>query len=133
MTPRIFAELGRRYRRAVVDAWDQAQVTKEYAAAAAQGRVSDSDVGLGTNQLTLSEACRILNVKPPQGGKTDMDIVMERFKSLYDVNEPDNGGSFYLQSKILRARERIEAEVRKAEEEAEQEEIQTGWKPKLFR
>jgi len=127
-------ELGRRYRRAVVDAWDQAQSTKKYAAAAAQGRVSGSEVFLGTNQLTLSEACRILNVKPLQGGKTDMNIIMERFKSLYDVNESDSGGSFYLQSKILRARERIEAEVRKAEEEAErEEEVQTGWKPKLFR
>lgn len=36
---------------------------------------------------------------------------MERFKKLFDQNDPNKGGSFYLQSKILRARERIEAEV----------------------
>jgi len=84
--------------------------------------------------MTLSEACRILNVRPPQGGKSDMDLVMERFKRLYDVNEPDNGGSFYLQSKVLRARERIEAEVRRGEEEAEKEaELANGWRPRLFR
>ena len=32
------------------------------------------------------------------GGKTDMTSVMDRFKKLYDTNEPKNGGSFYLQS-----------------------------------
>lgn len=65
---------------------------------------------------------------------TDMANMMERFKKLFDTNEPSNGGSFYLQSKILRARERIEREVRGAEDVAEREaEIKTGWKPKLYR
>ena len=48
-----------------------------------------------------------------------MDKVIERFKTLYDKNDPTKGGSFYLQSKILRARERIELEVREAEEASE--------------
>jgi len=79
--------------------------------------------------MTLDEACRILNVKPPQGGVTNMESVMERFKKLYDLNEPkkDGGGSFYLQSKILRARERIEMEARAAERKAQMEkEIKEG-------
>ena len=41
-----------------------------------------------------------------------MELVMDRFKTLFDKNEPGHGGSFYLQSKILRARERLEAEAR---------------------
>lgn len=65
--------------------------------------------------LTLDEACKILNVRPPLKGKINMEAVMERFKRLYDVNNPQKGGSFYLQSKILRARERIENEVSLAE------------------
>lgn len=48
---------------------------------------------------------------PTKGAKTDLDQVTERFKRLFDQNDPKRGGSFYLQSKILRARERIEAEV----------------------
>jgi len=51
--------------------------------------------------MTLDEACKILNVKPPQGGQANMEQVMERFKKLYDLNEPKKGGgggSFYLQS-----------------------------------
>jgi len=63
-----------------------------------------------------------------------MEHVMERFKKLFDVNDPQKGGSFYLQSKVLRARERIENEVRQAEEKANIEsELKEGWKPKVFK
>lgn len=75
-----------------------------------------------------------MNVKPPQGGKANMEDVMERFKKLFDANDPQKGGSFYLQSKVLRARERIEAEVKIAEEAASRaEELDEGWKPKVFK
>lgn len=84
--------------------------------------------------MTLEEACKILNVKPPQGGQANMEDVLERFKKLFDVNDPQKGGSFYLQSKVLRARERIESEVRKAEEiKSREEELKEGWKPKVFK
>ncbi len=59
---------------------------------------------------------------------------MERFKRLFDQNDPKKGGSFYLQSKILRARERIELEVRNAAEKADREaELKEGWNPKVFK
>lgn len=84
--------------------------------------------------MTLDEACKILNVKPPQGGQANVDEVMARFKTLFDANDPKKGGSFYLQSKILRARERIEADVRPAMEKAAQEaEIKEGFKPKVYK
>jgi import inner membrane translocase subunit TIM16 len=64
----------------------------------------------------------------------NMEDVMERFKKLFDVNDPKKGGSFYLQSKILRARERLESEVRVAAEKAElAAEAREGWKPKVFK
>jgi mitochondrial import inner membrane translocase subunit TIM16 len=89
---------------------------------------------LASSGLTLDEACKILNVKPPMGGKINMENVMERFKKLYDLNEPKKGGSFYLQSKILRARERIELEVREAERKAALEkELKEGWRPKMYK
>jgi len=63
-----------------------------------------------------------------------MEDVMERFKKLFDVNDPKKGGSFYLQSKVLRARERIELEVREAEGMSEREqELKEGWKPKVYK
>lgn len=59
---------------------------------------------------------------------------MDRFKKLFDLNDPKKGGSFYLQSKILRARERIEMEVREAERKAAMEkELREGWNPKVYK
>lgn len=85
--------------------------------------------------MTLDEACKILDVKPPQGGKLEnAEQVMERFKKLFDANDPTKGGSFYLQSKVLRARERIEAEIKPIQEKMEQEaEVKQGWKPNLHK
>ena len=63
-----------------------------------------------------------------------MEDVLDRFKRLFDANDPKNGGSFYLQSKILRARERLESELRQAEDKASrEEELKEGWKPKVFK
>ena len=116
--------------RAFAEAYKQASASSQYQKAQAK-----ANPGLAASHgLTLEEACKILNVKPPQGGKTDMENVMERFKKLFDVNDPQKGGSFYLQSKILRARERIEVEVKKFEETVEREaELREGWKPKVFK
>lgn len=84
--------------------------------------------------MTLDEAVKILNVKPPQGGKADMEDVMGRFKRLFDANDPQKGGSFYLQSKVLRARERIEAEVQPMQEKmAQDQEVKEGWKPNIYK
>ena len=50
------------------------------------------------------------------------------------MNDPQKGGSFYLQSKVLRARERIEMELRNAAEATEREaELKEGWKPKVYK
>ena len=63
-----------------------------------------------------------------------MESMTQRFKSLFDKNDPTKGGSFYLQSKILRARERIELEFREAAQAAEREaELKDGWKPKVWK
>lgn len=63
-----------------------------------------------------------------------MTQVHERFKRLFDMNDPKNGGSFYLQSKVLRARERIELEVRQRKDDTErEEELRDGWRPKLYK
>lgn len=89
---------------------------------------------LSSAGLTLDEACRILNVSPPKSGQADMEKIHGSFKRLFDLNDPKKGGSFYLQSKVLRARERLELEVREAQERAErEEELRRGWRPKLYR
>ena len=116
------------FGRAVSEAWRHASASQKYQAATG---IKGSTGGAG---LTLDEACKILNVGPPKGGKANMEQVTERFKKLFDQNDPKKGGSFYLQSKVLRARERIEMEVREAARAAEREaELAEGWKPKVYK
>lgn len=119
--------------RAFTEAYKQASASSQYAKAQAKNNPNGANT-FASNGLTMEEACKILNVKPPKDGKANMEDVMERFKKLFDVNDPQKGGSFYLQSKVLRARERIENEVRQMEEAAERAaELKEGWKPKVFK
>lgn len=116
-----------------MEAYKQASATSKYAAQAQKGNLSGANT-YRSSGLTLDEACKILNVKPPQAGEANIDHVTERFKKLFDLNDPKKGGSFYLQSKILRARERIEMEVREAERKAKMDkEIREGWKPQVYK
>ncbi|KAJ2971127.1 hypothetical protein NUW58_g9504 [Xylaria curta] len=119
--------------RAFGEAYKQAQASSHYARA--QAKINpNAPTTRGASGMTLDEACKILNVKPPQGAQTNTEEIMERFKKLFDANDPQKGGSFYLQSKVLRARERIEAEIRPAMEKAAQEaEIKEGFKPKVYK
>ena len=121
--------------RAFAEAFRQAAASSQHSRAAGANASSPATANnLASSGLTLDEACKILNVKPPQGGKTDMNNVMEKFKTMFDKNDPTKGGSFYLQSKILRARQRIELEVREAAEALEREaELKEGWKPKVWK
>ncbi|KAI1322876.1 protein transporter [Xylariaceae sp. FL0255] len=121
--------------RAFGEAYKQAQASSNYARAQAKANPNGGGArGALSGNMTLDEACKILNVKPPQGGQANIEEVMDRFKKLFDANDPQKGGSFYLQSKVLRARERIEAEVGPAMEKAAQEaEIKEGWKPKVYK
>ncbi|KAL1956469.1 hypothetical protein VTO42DRAFT_7267 [Malbranchea cinnamomea] len=138
MAHRIIAQIvltgTRVFGRAFVEAYKQAAASSRYAAHAQKHGTNSTTNTYASSGLTLDEACKILNVKPPAGGEANLDIVTERFKKLFDLNDPKKGGSFYLQSKILRARERIELEVREAQRKAQMEkEIKEGWKPKVYK
>ena len=118
------------FGRAFAEAYKQASASQKFAAA---GNAQAGNTAASSG-LTLDEACRILNVAPPKGGQGSVEKTHEQFKRLFDMNDPKRGGSFYLQSKVLRARERIEMEVRsRAEESEREEEMRRGWRPKLYR
>ena len=69
--------------------------------------------------LTIDEAYKILNIKPlAENTAPSLEQVAERYKTLFERNDPKKGGSFYLQSKIHRARERLEQEAKRAGEKA---------------
>ena len=39
-------------------------------------------------------------------------VTTQRYTKLFDANDPKKGGSFYLQSKIYRAKEALETELK---------------------
>ncbi|CAG4959536.1 unnamed protein product [Colias eurytheme] len=57
--------------------------------------------------LTLEEAMQILNIE-----KLDPEKIKNNYEHLFNVNDKSKGGSFYLQSKIVRAKERIDTEFK---------------------
>ncbi|GAO16647.1 uncharacterized protein UV8b_00790 [Ustilaginoidea virens] len=119
--------------RSFVAAYKQAQAASQYQRAAAKAGGSSARASLSSG-MTLDEACKILNVKPPAGGQANMDEVLQRYKRLFDANDPHKGGSFYLQSKVVRAKERFEQDMGPIRQRAEQEaETQQGWKPKIYK
>ncbi|GJN71866.1 mitochondrial import inner membrane translocase subunit TIM16 [Purpureocillium lilacinum] len=120
--------------RSFMAAYRQAQAASNYQRAQAKVNGGSSARASLSSGMTLDEACRILNVKPPANGQANVEEVLERYKRLFDANEPQKGGSFYLQSKIVRAKERFEREIGPIREKAEAEaETKEGWKPKVYK
>ncbi|KAJ8103207.1 Pam16-domain-containing protein [Lipomyces tetrasporus] len=91
------------FGRAFVQAYKQAA-----ASSAAQATSATAKEG----GISLDEACRILNVRSEA---LKVEEIRSRFDHLFNVNAKDKGGSFYLQSKVYRAKERIDKELVKPE------------------
>lgn len=57
--------------------------------------------------MSLNEAQQILNIKD----LSNMDEIQTSYDHLFRANEKATGGSFYIQSKVFRAKERIDCEL----------------------
>ncbi|XP_032594190.1 mitochondrial import inner membrane translocase subunit Tim16 [Drosophila grimshawi] len=63
--------------------------------------------------MTLNEAQQILNVTD----LSNMDEIRINYDHLFSINEKSNGGSFYIQSKVFRAKERLDRQLQNKEHE----------------
>ncbi|RIA80363.1 Pam16-domain-containing protein [Glomus cerebriforme] len=61
--------------------------------------------------MSLEEAYKILNLKKDN---FDVSTLSKNYEHLFKVNDKSSGGSFYIQSKIMRAKERIDMELAEA-------------------
>ncbi|RLN97929.1 hypothetical protein BBJ28_00013334 [Nothophytophthora sp. Chile5] len=59
------------------------------------------------NQMPKQQAREILNL-PTSGPPPTAEEVQKQFTRYFEANDPAKGGSFYLQSKIFRAKESLE-------------------------
>ncbi|KAI5645826.1 pam16 domain-containing protein [Phthorimaea operculella] len=107
--------VGRAFARALKQEIAASQEAAKRAGGGAEGsRRAAANASTG---LTLEEAMQILNVD-----KLDAEKLRKNYEHLFNVNDKAKGGSFYLQSKIVRAKERIDAEFKSKEQKPEQTE-----------
>lgn len=78
--------------------------------------------------ITLDEAQQILNLNDLK----NEEEVKKNYEHLFNVNDKSKGGSFYLQSKVFRAKERIDHELAERKKKPPNEEPKTVWDAFLF-
>ncbi|CAD5221134.1 unnamed protein product [Bursaphelenchus xylophilus] len=104
--------VGKAFTRAVKQEMDASKRTAQAAASSSTGSRQHSSAKNETKTnarlgISLQEALQILDVKAPL--KTEE--VQKKYDHLFKVNDKANGGTLYLQSKVYRAKERIDAEL----------------------
>jgi len=104
--------IGRAFARAIREEYIASQAAAANRRGAAAGtqqrgdsRTAAENIRLG---ITLEEARQILNVQP----ESTQEEVLMAYETLFHLNDKTKGGSFYLQSKIYRAKERLDEEYK---------------------
>lgn len=115
MIPKYIAQIIIGVSRVVGRAVGKA-IKEEYAASqqASKSRNTDkaspesiyTDLSSG---ISLEEAKLILDIKDIN----DLQSVDKNFNHLFEMNDKSKGGSLYMQSKVYRAKERLDEELRK--------------------
>ncbi|KAJ1796421.1 mitochondrial import inner membrane translocase subunit TIM16 [Coemansia sp. RSA 2399] len=105
--------------RAFGDAYKQAMANSAAAQTAAGNMkaTADGDRMTRASGITVEESTKILNIEDANS----KEELSSKFGHLFDANDPKKGGSIYLQSKVIRARERIEMHWAQEKLKAEQE------------
>jgi len=93
------------FTRAFVAAYQQALMN----AKSGKGPTVSKAASRGT-RMAVEEALQILNVKRSDVNAQNAGKLREVYQKMFTANDPKGGGSFYLQSKVYRAREVLEEE-----------------------
>lgn len=96
---------GRAFARALKQEYAASQEAARRGGGGKQG--ANRAAANATSGITIEEAQQILNVS-----KLDPEEVQQKYDHLFAVNDKAKGGSFYLQSKVFRAKERIDQELK---------------------
>lgn len=64
-----------------------------------------------SGRMALEEAIQVLNFPKEELNPLGAQKILEKYDKMYKANDPENGGSFYLQSKVYRAKESIDFEL----------------------
>ncbi|CAF3037228.1 unnamed protein product [Rotaria socialis] len=97
--------IGRAFTRALRQELQYAKTAQQSGKTTANTVQADRVAG-----MTLQEAKQILNIS--DADFDDAEKIKKNYEHLFNLNDKTKGGSFYLQSKIYRAKERLDQEVR---------------------
>ncbi|XP_037721532.1 mitochondrial import inner membrane translocase subunit Tim16 [Drosophila subpulchrella] len=98
--------VGRAFTKALRQEIAASQEAARRAGGGQQGdKSAESNLRTG---MTLEEAKQILNIDDPK----NVEAITKNYEHLFQVNERSNGGSFYIQSKVFRAKERLDHEIK---------------------
>ncbi|XP_014881331.1 coronin-7-like isoform X3 [Poecilia latipinna] len=104
--------VGRAFARAL-----QQEYAASQAAARARGRSGQQSAAASSiTGMSLQEAQQILNIST-----LSPEEIQKSYEHLFKVNEKSVGGSFYLQSKVVRAKERLDEELNIQKQEQNQQ------------
>ncbi|KAH8336300.1 hypothetical protein KR074_010146 [Drosophila pseudoananassae] len=98
--------VGRAFTKALRQEIAASQEAARRAGGGKQGdKSAESNLRTG---MTLEEAKQILNIDDVK----NLESISKNYEHLFNVNERSKGGSFYLQSKVFRAKERLDHETK---------------------
>ena len=100
-----------------------------YGAALANARKSGADKAaeeaarkgasfLGRARMSKDEALQVLNLTE---GEATAEAVQKQYERYFEANKVEKGGSFYLQSKVYRAKELLDEYVKHKNKEQQNE------------
>eukprot|EP00615_Pteridomonas_danica_P001564 CAMPEP_0114360404 /NCGR_PEP_ID=MMETSP0101-20121206/23838_1 /TAXON_ID=38822 ORGANISM="Pteridomonas danica, Strain PT" /NCGR_SAMPLE_ID=MMETSP0101 /ASSEMBLY_ACC=CAM_ASM_000211 /LENGTH=114 /DNA_ID=CAMNT_0001504623 /DNA_START=72 /DNA_END=416 /DNA_ORIENTATION=- len=79
--------------------------------ARAGGGASVAKAASQTGRMEVSEAIQVLNFPKEELNPLGAQKILERYDTMFKSNDPASGGSFYLQSKVYRAKESLDIEI----------------------
>mmetsp|Transcript_27869 Transcript_27869/g.67753 ORF Transcript_27869/g.67753 Transcript_27869/m.67753 type:complete len:159 (-) Transcript_27869:186-662(-) len=104
--------VGRSLRSTLVGLYESATTGGAKRAPKSESEAAAAAASRPLKRIKREEALQILDIEEP----FDRETLKERYEKLMDANSDKKGGSFYLQSKVFRAHERLNQDMEDEEE-----------------
>ncbi|XP_020791135.1 mitochondrial import inner membrane translocase subunit TIM16-like isoform X1 [Boleophthalmus pectinirostris] len=108
--------VGRAFARALQQEFAASQAAARARSTAGQQSAAASSI----TGMSLQEAQQILNIST-----LTPEEIQKNYEHLFKANDKSVGGSFYLQSKVVRAKERLDEELRIQSEQTQKSQQNT--------
>ncbi|KAM8722961.1 mitochondrial import inner membrane translocase subunit tim16-like isoform 3-T3 [Acanthopagrus schlegelii] len=108
--------VGRAFARALQQEYAASQAAAKARGSSAQHSAAASSI----TGMTVQEAQQILNIST-----LTPEEIQKNYEHLFKVNDKTVGGSFYIQSKVVRAKERLEEELNIQTQQKKQQKTET--------